>query len=1279
MPTAQPLIGSVLERKPGPFSAPSTPISSGSTKTGFPTAQHRSKSAFSRSREEKIRKNGLERLQGVPIVQPVAQPAVPSNNQGSSTADRESWRRQVEEENERRVEAMTEEEREEERREILQRFGQNVGDILQKAKEARVKQAPALRSVDTGVVNPSVAGETQRRIAEAKPSRPSTPLSALCGSSTRPSSRAERKLRFADVTPNDVHVYESAPPSPRKKALALPPPSADDGPVIHLGEWKSRQSPTVHRREAPFAVPVADLEEGTPEDIRRRFFPEEPANDPSLEWIENTAAPAEASSSTLRFDLTGTPIPPSLSSTLPTYLGLHHHADSQHAGYSLDDVFLLSRSTVPGQRASMLGLLARIARKLANGLRGNVAERIDELVGQESELRQRILAAGVEAMGERGSLGARAIEVMWECIVGWDDEIASVEGVEVNESGKFDSTISAPGQPSSPHDPLSSLPLDFVLSQISSAIGTAELPPESLSQLLAIVHRLAQHSNDIASSIVTTSGLVANIVQTFLLTPIPPTDSSPLPDPVALQVLTTLVLASRENASALLGPADALLRFVTALPLASPFSQALATSLLTGTLRFYTALASYGMYSHIATTASDHLAQIGAYVLSEECHSKHLREAWLGLLEAWMVCARDPHRTTPSHEILWSQVVGWGWGTEVLELRQRLTENDETLWAALWRAEAAWLEGAKVNAIKGGEAERAFVVEAVRQGFSEGVEQKIAESAGWMLDTALRALAAIGAQGIDVTTLRAASEHASTLAAVVRFWLSCLPSQTQGPLSAPPFIVPFARLSALSAIITTHPLWSSVSSEKCPSYARTFLRPFSLLLSSYLQLSPRIPGTSEDLWLAQAFAIITRLLPGDEEFGQRVVGDMTELITLNFMESRGWNVPAVLWEKGGMKPISHFLAFTFFPQEDLYVAPLWISSQSISLATTQRLPAASKSGRDRLLPLSRDWSFCPLDHLLRSGQSEAFKSLPSSWNYSETEVVRATLLFAKISREILRLHGLTKFLPSREEMIFAGMKVFMLEHEQQQNDTAEEVFRDRIVEQLLDDLFAPFAAGTSPTSLLLPPPPQETQDSLEAVASRFLGPSTPFYQYYTDFVALYDAISFSHPLFARLLLPPLSMRFPSDFRKYLWADYGHVVKTIRTPVEAVLTGCVGEYLWPVEEDAHVLGAYLRALVQAPLEGFVRLVAIHHIACNIWPDLRSAPEEQASKLLRAVVDQDGLDVVREVVLYRQQVSVGTLLLPPACFAQAGEWKALRLEFVERCGGEQLRERLKNLLE
>ncbi|EMD39597.1 hypothetical protein CERSUDRAFT_111906 [Gelatoporia subvermispora B] len=1288
VPTERPLIGSILERKPKTAPLSPSPKFNTSGKTGFPTVQHRSKSAFARAREG-MKRQGPDRPREPPVVQQSSQPQVPPATPPRTLqrSDTDDWRAQIDEENRRRIENMTEEEREQERQEILERFGPNVTETLRRAREAREGQRGQSSSPPGEKL--SAPSDVKERISSPKSARAISPPSALSRpSSTRPPSRTDRKLRFADVGPSDIHVYESAPPSPRRKPLALPPPTPDDGPTISLGDWRGRVSrlPNVRKETSTATVislPSDNDEEGTPEYIRHRFFPTAPANDPSLAWMESATPESSSSeqvSSDLRFDLTGKPIPPSLTSTLPTHLGLHHHAEGTHAGYTLDDIFMLSRSTVPAQRATMLGVLARIAHRLARGRKGDEDCRIEELAGREDELRKRMLAAGVEAMGERGSLGARAVEVLWECIVGWDEELLTLEGVEL-------SGVDAKGTPStstgSPADLISSLPLDFILPQISNSLAAADLPPESLSQLLAILHRLAQHSNEIATKIVTTPAILPNVFKTFLLTPIPPTKDSPAPEPAALQLLCALASSSRSNASAIVEPTDALLRFVITLPPASPYSRPLATALLVGTLRLYTVLASYGLYAQIATTASQSLAQVGEYVLSEQCDSHQLREAWLLLLEAWMVCARDPHQTTPDHDILWSQVAGWNWGEEALRIRSRLENVDEQLWAPLWGALAAWQEGAKVNGIKGGEQERATVIDAIAESFTNGTEIEVVDKAGLGLAVALKCLEVDGTKPLqvdDLVHLEAAGRHAKTLACAMRLWLSCLPPHTVKP-DSPPFLLPFAQLSEISALIATHPLWTSLFMDGTPGYAHVFCRPLSLLLSTYLRFSRTLPDISDDAWIAQTFSILTRLLPGDEEPAQYAAKDVMALVSADFMQARGWHAPPVIWEKGGLDIIKPFLMHALRPNPEAYVGPVWMSPRSIALASTQRLPPLSalrlNTRREQPLPLHRDWMFTPVDHLLRSAQSDVFKSLPSSWDASETEVVRATLLFARVSQEVLRLHNLGTFLMSREETVFACVKVFMLEHGQQQSDSVEEVFRDIIVGQFMDALVAPFTVSTAPQ---LTQDSTAKQDNLEVVAARFLGSGTPFYQFYTDFVGLYDAISFSHPLFARLLLPPTSMRYAVDYRKYLWADYAHVVKTIRTLPDQVITADLKEHLWPVETDSEAITAYLRVLIKGGLEGVVRLVAVHHVACNIWPDLREAKDgdEKAGKLLKAVVDQGGFDAVRDVMLYRQ-VLEGPLLLPPACFDQTGEWRRPRLDFVERFGGDAVKDRVQKLFE
>ena len=1014
------------------------------------------------------------------------------------------------------------------------------------------------------------------------------------------------------------------------------------------------QPPTCDRNEP---------EEGSPEYIRRRFFPDAQKDDPSLAWMDLSPKPSssEATSSTLRFDLHANPIPPSISLSLPTHLGLHHHAEGTHAGYTLDDIFLLSRSTVPAQRATMLGVLGGIARRLANLKKTGTIDGMEELVGKEEEFRKRILAAGLEAISERGSVGAHAIEVIWECVVGWDLNVVNIEGVELDPLS---------------HASINILPLEYVLPQIATILTQGSALPKSSAQLLSILHRLAQQNNAIATNIVSTPKLLWGILQTFLLSPMSSTESSSqLPDPLAIQLFHILALSSRQNAQEIEKHVDCLIQYITFLPSTSPYPPPLTIRLLISTLRLYAILASYGLYCHIAGTAMTQFAQLEQFIISETCTSHPLIIAWVNLVEVWTICAIDPHQTTPDHDILWSQIVGWDWNAGIAELSARFgsDKGDWSVWTALWRAQASWLEGSKVNAIKGGEAERLEVVSSVKNGFENGKEGIIVMG---VLTTFQQKLEQY--EPGNFKQLKSMSICATLLSAVTRLWLACIAPHTGSVPSTPPFYLPFSRISEFCADFTIHPVWSLLSS---PDSAFGYLncREFSGLLSYYLQLSRLLPGVSEDLWMAQAFTILLRLGPGDEDVASAIAEEVAKRLTPEWATARQIIVPPILWERGVMYILHPFILNIIRPHEDVIIGPIIPTPHSIKSATTQRLPSPSTL-RTVGLPLNRDWTLTPLDHLLRSGDSAVFQAQPTSWNVSEVEITRASLFLTKVTREALRRFSLTDFILTREEAEFGCMKVFMLEHGQPQNDSAEEVFRDGIVERFMEDILRPYTyGGFSRSSTTVD---SAKHENLEKVAARFLGASVPFFQYYTDFVALYDAISFSHPLFARLLLPPTSMQYAPDYRKHLWCDFNHVVRTIRVLPEQILSSDIREYLYPIETDSQILGSYLSSLLQGQLQEFMRWVALHHVAANIWPDLQEnkeiVNEGRASTLFKAVVVQGNDEVVREVVKYRQPRATELVLLPPICFDHSSEVMVSRLECIMRWMGQNTVDRLKGLL-
>lgn len=127
------LIGSVLERTPG--SAPPS-LRSAAPKTGFPPVEHRTKSAFARSRDLSKKSTPNDER---PTQPPIIIPERPNlqNDPPPSASDESKWREDISRENERIVANMSPEELELERQAILERFGVGVGAILQRARQNR--------------------------------------------------------------------------------------------------------------------------------------------------------------------------------------------------------------------------------------------------------------------------------------------------------------------------------------------------------------------------------------------------------------------------------------------------------------------------------------------------------------------------------------------------------------------------------------------------------------------------------------------------------------------------------------------------------------------------------------------------------------------------------------------------------------------------------------------------------------------------------------------------------------------------------------------------------------------------------------------------------------------------------------------------------------------------------------------------------------------------------------------------------------------------------------
>ena len=161
-------------------------------------------------------------------------------------------------------------------------------------------------------------------------------------------------------------------------------------------------------------------------DLRTQYFPELSHSPSSLDWLQSDprepvshsyapdldAVPA----SSLRFSFAGAFIPPRMAREIPVSEGLHHHGEApESAGYTVPELALLARSTLPNQRCIAYQSIGRILYRLGKGEFGQPGSELNEAVWQvvENERALEIIMAEANREGGHASAKAYATEALW--------------------------------------------------------------------------------------------------------------------------------------------------------------------------------------------------------------------------------------------------------------------------------------------------------------------------------------------------------------------------------------------------------------------------------------------------------------------------------------------------------------------------------------------------------------------------------------------------------------------------------------------------------------------------------------------------------------------------------------------------------------------------------------------------------------------------------------------------------------------------------------------------
>lgn len=355
------LIGDIMERTPA--APPSAPKPASSASSGFPAHKNR-------VRQSAFKQRRTATAQDAKTPPPERQSAA---RQEPMSIEEE--KKSIDEENRRRLAAMSPEQIEKERAELMAGLSPSLLErLLRRANIDDEPQAqPSRKSPDSQA--PPEKPETETRKDPAKPTKSVSfdiPEQASPEDSSKTPPDTTAQTETASTASTAAAIDDQPPPHPPPD---LRPASEIPSGPIHFPTPPPRQDS------------MPNLDPSSPsflEDLQAHYFPETPHDPASLSWLKPPSRdpddpdaqspyhPASSATavapSSLRFSLTGTILSPATSLSLPTTLGLHHHAkDPEAAGYTIPELSILSRSTVPAQRCIAWQVIGRILFRLGKG------------------------------------------------------------------------------------------------------------------------------------------------------------------------------------------------------------------------------------------------------------------------------------------------------------------------------------------------------------------------------------------------------------------------------------------------------------------------------------------------------------------------------------------------------------------------------------------------------------------------------------------------------------------------------------------------------------------------------------------------------------------------------------------------------------------------------------------------------------------------------------------------------------------------------------------------
>ncbi|PGH33013.1 hypothetical protein GX50_04159 [[Emmonsia] crescens] len=415
-------IGDIKERAPSSTPLPpALPRACPTSSTGFPEPRKRSRvSAFKKQRADP------DSSQNNSSATPTLGGHVPSYA--------ENEKKSIEEETRRRLAAMSPAEIERERGELMSALPQSLIERL--LRRANIEEDHQDEELKHHRVNRGNKERNSQRVSTEDLGPGNKETSAAAAAAAAAQSKKSAKSVSFDVPLSQTDEQPAAPEDTRRPIQ--PSFSTDNLPPPHPPSelYPASEFPTgpIHfPKPPPRQSPMPNLDPSSPSflaDLQTHYFPDIPHDPSSLSWLQppnpNPPSPADSTSdskstspyhpansaatsispASLRFSLAGNLLTPRTSLAIPTTLGLHHHADDpEAAGYTIPELAILARSSLPAQRCLAWQVLGRFLYRLGNGEFGERGSALVESLWSVVEREGVVAGMLAEAGGGNGDGG----------------------------------------------------------------------------------------------------------------------------------------------------------------------------------------------------------------------------------------------------------------------------------------------------------------------------------------------------------------------------------------------------------------------------------------------------------------------------------------------------------------------------------------------------------------------------------------------------------------------------------------------------------------------------------------------------------------------------------------------------------------------------------------------------------------------------------------------------------------------------------------------------------